>query len=182
MSNTGSSVNSQAVANAMAGEKTFSRVEFPLTGDAELDMIAGCLAVANFTEMGASYKARVFVYLSERFGKLAREHDEAVEAARRDRENWQRVGGLSQQAATGSGIAGPFTAPVAAGTPLTAGLGGMLYPAHTGMANALPDDRPDRHVPMTLDGLEIDMRRKMAESDLKSLLARVDDTAKQIRP
>ena len=42
-----SSMTPTAVANALKGEKSFQTVEFPITGDNEIDAISGCRAVLN---------------------------------------------------------------------------------------------------------------------------------------
>lgn len=79
------SQTAQAVENALKGEKTFQTVQFAITGDAETDMIAGMMAVADAAINTSAMQTagqwpsefsrmaqRVCLYLSGRYEAYAR--------------------------------------------------------------------------------------------------------------
>lgn len=79
------SQTAQAVENALKGEKTFQTIQFAITGDAETDMIAGMMAVADAAINTSAMQTagqwpsefsrmaqRVCLYLSGRYEAYAR--------------------------------------------------------------------------------------------------------------
>jgi len=68
-----SNPQSVAAANALSGEKTFETAQYPITGDPQLDLISGCLAVLNGgngpTNLNTTGKICVLKYLLDRFTK-----------------------------------------------------------------------------------------------------------------
>lgn len=71
----GDNMSAQATTNVLRGEQSVETITFPVTGDAELDLLAGCLMVTKDRGMPADDIARAFGYLARRFNALAEKRD-----------------------------------------------------------------------------------------------------------
>lgn len=118
----------QAVENALKGEKTFQTVQFAITGDAETDMIAGMMAVADAAMNTSGMQTagqwpsefsrmaqRVCLYLSGRYEAYARmkekQEDSSKQMSQASMGSWKEITPLHPGSAA----------------PGVGGLGGQIY-------------------------------------------------------
>lgn len=124
-----SSMIPTAVANALKGEKSFESVQFPVTGDPEIDAISGVRAVMNWIGIGPEAELRVFKYLAKRaWGDIEILHRS------RDSAKQELMDGWTQKAAPNSGgmaVSGLGTAGQA--------IGASPYPAHSPSSMVMDD-------------------------------------------
>ena len=123
-----SSMTPTAVANALKGEKSFESVQFPVTGDSEIDAISGVRAVMNWIGIGPEAELRVFKYLAERalgdIEILQRSRDSA-------KQEFMHNYATKAAPAIGGMVSGLGTAGQA--------IGAMPYPAHSPSSMALDE-------------------------------------------
>lgn len=103
-------------ANALSGEKTFATVQYPLTGDPELDAISGCLAVMEqktpidpstyFISLTCSQRVAILKYLLERF---TNELESILEAEKANRETRAKISPYPTAPMPYSPVPGPYT-------------------------------------------------------------------------
>jgi hypothetical protein len=123
---------STAAANALSGEKSFRTVSFAITGDEELDLIAGILKVLEpdndlRNRLGdlppVELRLRVLRYLTNRFEAIQHQQERQTEQAKNDWARYQQLGSIGQGlgAAPPGSIAYPQQAPpwytTSSGTP-----------------------------------------------------------------
>lgn len=65
--NSSSSQAAVTGANVMSGEKTFHHLQFAITGDLEIDLIAGIKAVISDFQVNSWAAARALEYMSKRY-------------------------------------------------------------------------------------------------------------------
>lgn len=73
-------ITAAAMQNALAGERTHLGVNFPTTGDPELDLACGCLQIyhALHLRLTSAQAARIFAYLHARLHACAKAEQESA--------------------------------------------------------------------------------------------------------
>lgn len=145
----------QAVENALKGEKTFQSISYALTGDPELDLIAGLIAVIN--QPGAINSGNHFAMCERALVYLATRYKFYREQAQEWEKKMASVQGLGGSYSSGQiqtqpppniwGQGGLAAAQSASG-PQQSGI--QAIPTQSDLAQALQqlgnyEDRPDKH-------------------------------------
>lgn len=161
------SQTAQAVENALKGEKTFQTVQFAITGDAETDMIAGMMAVADAAMNTSGIQTagqwpsefsrmaqRVCSYLSGRYEAYARMKEKQEDSFKQ-----------MSQASMGSWkeIAPPPGQPYSSG-----GLAGQIYGSSSALANIHPQMSQNQ---MTAE----EIRRRQRQCDISQVLKEMEE-------
>lgn len=63
-------ITTQAAVNALTGEKGMMQVQFPITGDKELDFMSAVLVLANALQLEPCDSERACAYLTKRFNSM----------------------------------------------------------------------------------------------------------------
>ena len=118
-----SSMQPTAVANALKGEKSFESVQFPVTGDREIDAISGIRAVLNQTQLHPKEQVRVLEYSLVRAREYADNAQRALESQREAMDSMKQYADpgiikISPGMVSGLGTAGQA-------------IGASPYPAHS---------------------------------------------------
>lgn len=98
-----SNQQSVATANAVSGERTVAAVTFPITGDKELDLISGFLAVIHDSGTTPTTRADI-VQVNRALHYLCKRSDDELEMLRNQIPQWYPNQGLGSVSIGPSGI------------------------------------------------------------------------------